>query len=105
MPSLEDDPAAVVMPYFLGAPFLVAQTDLVLVLPRPTAEYFARVLPLAVLPTPIPSAPFRPQLVWHHRVHADAGLKWLRALIIAQARRSREDAPVAATCTAATVAV
>ena len=92
MPSLEDDPAAVVMPYFLGAPYLLLQTDLVLVLPRPTAEHYARALPLAVLSTPIPSAPFRPQLVWHHRVHADAGLKWLRALIVAHARRLRGEA-------------
>lgn len=105
MPTLEDSLPPVISPYFLGAPLLLIETDLVLVLPRPTAEYFATVLPLVVLPTPVPSAPFRPKLIWHHRVHGDAGLKWLRSLIIAQARRPQGAAPVAATHAPATVGI
>lgn len=83
MPELPHREPAAVLPYLLGAPLMLLQTDLVLVMPRPTAVGFARLLPLAVRPTPIPSAPFRPQLIWHDRVHADPSVRWLRELIVA----------------------
>ena len=86
MPALEDGGPAIITPYFLGAPLLLTETDLILVVPRPTAEQFCRMQPLAFLPTPIASARFRPQLIWHDRVHADAAVRWLRGLIIEAAR-------------------
>ena len=82
MPSLAFQEPAMVSPYFLGAPLLLPGTDMILVMPRPTALGFARLLPLAVRPTPLPSEPFRPQLIWHDRVHADPALRWLRELIV-----------------------
>lgn len=87
MPALEECEPAITTPYFLGAPLLLTETELILVVPRPTAEQFCRMQPLAFLPTPIPSALFRPQLVWHDRVHADGAVKWLRELIIDAARK------------------
>lgn len=83
MPELPHREPAAVLPYMLGAPLLLLQTDMVLVMPRPTALGFARLLPLVVRPTPLPSAPFRPQLIWHDRVHADPSVRWLRELIVA----------------------
>ena len=83
MPDLPYQEPASVVSYFLGAPLLLAHTDLVLVMPEPTARGFERLMPLTVRPTPIPSAPFRPQLIWHDRVHADPGVRWLRELIVA----------------------
>ncbi len=82
MPELASQEPACVVPYFLGAPLLLPGTDLILVMPQPTALGFARFLPLEVRPTPIPSAPFRPQLIWHDRVHADPSVRWLRELIV-----------------------
>lgn len=70
----------IVSPYFLGVPLLLLDSDLTTIVPRPTAEYFARILPLAILPTPIPSRPFRPRLIWHERVHASAPSRWFRSL-------------------------
>jgi DNA-binding transcriptional LysR family regulator len=83
MPDLPPQEPASVVPYFLGAPLLLLHTDLVLVMPLPTARGFARMLPLELRPTPISSAPFRPQLIWHDRVHADPSVRWLRDLIVA----------------------
>lgn len=83
MPELPHREPAAVLPYLLGAPLMLLHTDMVLVMPQPTAVGFARMLPLAVRPTPLPSAPFRPQLIWHDRVHADPSVRWLRELIVA----------------------
>lgn len=67
-------------PYFVGVPLVLVESDLVTILPLPTAEHFARLLPLAILPTPVPSRPFRPLLIWHRRVEADAAVRWFRSL-------------------------
>ena len=83
MPELPYQEPACMVPYFLGAPLMLVRTDMVLVMPLPTALGYARLMPLTVRPTPIPSAPFRPQLIWHDRVHADPGVRWLRELIVA----------------------
>lgn len=72
--------AAVTTPYFIGAPMLLLETDLITILPRPTAERFCHFLPLAILPTPVPFEAFRPSLIWHHRVHADPAVQWFRSL-------------------------
>lgn len=82
MTELPCQEPACVVPYFLGAPLLLPGTDMILVMPRPTALGLARILPLAIRPTPLPSAPFRPQLIWHDRVHADTAVRWLRQLIV-----------------------
>lgn len=75
----------VTTPYFVGAPMFLLETDLIIVLPRPTAERFCEVLPLAILPTQVPFDPFRPCLVWHHRVHADPAMQWFRGLFFSAA--------------------
>ncbi|MDR2173179.1 MAG: LysR family transcriptional regulator [Burkholderiales bacterium] len=73
---------AIWVPYFLAAPLLLIETDFVLTLPRQTAERFAEMTSLVVLPYPIPSKTFYTRLVWHHRVHHDPAIQWLRSLFI-----------------------
>lgn len=82
MMPMEGREAAVLTPYFIGAPMLLLHTDLITVLPRPTAERFCELLPLAILPTPVPFEAFRPCLIWHHRVHADPAVRWFRNLFL-----------------------
>ena len=89
MPALQDAPATVLAPYFLGAPLLLQDTDMVLVLPRPTAQGFADKLPLAMLPTPVSGGTYRPELAWHDRVHHDPAIRWLRELICEVMDRQR----------------
>ncbi|MCL2872982.1 MAG: LysR family transcriptional regulator [Betaproteobacteria bacterium] len=73
---------AISVPYFLAAPLILAETDFLLTLPRQTAEHIAEMAPLVVLPYPTPSNTFFTRLVWHHRVHRDPAIQWLRSLFV-----------------------
>ncbi|MDR2174295.1 MAG: LysR family transcriptional regulator [Burkholderiales bacterium] len=70
------------VPYFLAAPLLLTETDFVLTLPRKTAEHFAEIAPLVMFPSPFPSRTYFTRLIWHHRVHHDPAIQWLRSLFV-----------------------
>ena len=76
---------ALLIPHFLSAPFVVAQTDLVLTLPERVAQTFAATLPLEILPPPLPVPGFAMILLWHDRTHHDPAHAWLREQIVAVA--------------------
>ena len=80
---LFDSEPAITTPYFIGAPMVLLNTDLVILLPRPTAERFAEWLPVTIVEAPATFNPFRPCLIWHHRVHADPAIRWFRGLFLA----------------------
>lgn len=73
---------AVSVPYFLAAPMVLAETDFVLTLPKQTALHFARMADLVILPYPCDSKKYYTRLIWHHRVHHDPAVQWLRNLFI-----------------------
>ncbi|MEK9279975.1 MULTISPECIES: LysR family transcriptional regulator [unclassified Bradyrhizobium] len=67
-------------PYFLSIPWIIAETDLVICVPRRAAERLASIAGLEVRPLPnSPSISFR--LIWHERMHRDPGMRWIRSLI------------------------
>ncbi|MDR0247701.1 MAG: LysR family transcriptional regulator, partial [Burkholderiales bacterium] len=70
------------VPYFLAAPLMLTETNFVLTLTQQTAEHFAKMAPLVVLPYPTPSGTFFTRLIWHHRVHHDPAIQWLRSLFV-----------------------
>jgi DNA-binding transcriptional LysR family regulator len=68
---------------FLFVPGIVAQSDLVALVPsrlvpHPTAQ-------LQVLACPMPVPGFAIQLLWHERGHAHAGQRWVREQLLAAA--------------------
>lgn len=72
--------AAFRTPYFMSTPWIIAETDLVICVPRRVAKRLASVAGLEILVLPnSPSFCFR--LIWHERVHRDLGLRWIRNLI------------------------
>lgn len=73
---------AMSVPYFLAAPFVLAETDFVLTLPRQTALRMVDMAQLVVLPYPCDAISFYTRLIWHHRVHYDPAVQWLRGLFI-----------------------
>ncbi|MCC6621736.1 MAG: LysR family transcriptional regulator [Deltaproteobacteria bacterium] len=75
------------VPYFLSALQLVADTDYVLVISERIAERYRASLGLEVLPVPLKLRPYALSLVWHPRVDADAGHRFLRDVFL---RASRE---------------
>jgi DNA-binding transcriptional LysR family regulator len=70
---------------FLVAPFVVAETDLVITVPAQVARLFTRLLPLAAFEPPVPLGGFSMSLVWHERFDADPAHRFLREAVIRSA--------------------
>jgi DNA-binding transcriptional LysR family regulator len=75
--------------YFLAAPVIVAKSDLLLTMPRMTAEHFAALHPLTLHEPPFELPTGRISMIWHERFKADPGLGWLRDRVRAAARAVR----------------
>jgi DNA-binding transcriptional LysR family regulator len=75
------------IPYFMAASAIVEQTDHLVTLPDGLAEQLVRGRRLARLPPPLrmPTAPVF--AVWHERFDREPGALWLRARIVAAARK------------------
>jgi DNA-binding transcriptional LysR family regulator len=69
-------------PHFLSIPMVIASTDLVVTVPQPIGEVFARIVDLQVLQPPYPIPSFDIKQYWHRSRHADPGNRWLRALVV-----------------------
>lgn len=66
------------LPSFLGVARIVAQTELLVVVPRRVGESFADQEPVKMLEPPIPTPSYSVKIHWHERFHADTGNAWLR---------------------------
>ncbi len=66
------------VPYFMAAPLIISQSDMILTVPKRIAEQFSKDLPLRIWEPPLPLPSFDVQLVWHERDDADASHIWLR---------------------------
>ena len=54
---------------------------------RHFAQFYANLLPLAIVPSPIAFPPMRFYQLWHERNHHSAGHRWLRRLLSDCGRR------------------
>lgn len=66
------------VPYFVTALQLTAETDYVLTVSERIARRYERALGLAVLEVPLPLRPYALSLVWHPRLDADPGHRFVR---------------------------
>jgi DNA-binding transcriptional LysR family regulator len=82
------------VPYFLLAPWVLLESDLVWTCPRAVAERLAARLPLRVLKPPFPLPRERIHLVWHKRNSDEPAHVWMRERILRAAHSPR--APVRA---------
>jgi len=67
--------------HFLAAPLIVAESDLVLTLPRRLAERFVRMAPLTLHAPPVELAGFAIHAVWHERRQREPAHRFLRELL------------------------
>jgi DNA-binding transcriptional LysR family regulator len=84
------------VPYFLTALQLVAETDYVLTISERIARKFAASLRLAAFESPVKLRPYALSLVWHPRLDADAGHRFLRDVFLRAAEEvavERHEAP------------
>lgn len=79
---------ALSLPYFLAAPWIVAESDLILVVPTRVAACLASVAALDSVPFAVRSAVFEYRMVWHERMHRDLAHQWLRKVILGSVRKS-----------------
>jgi DNA-binding transcriptional LysR family regulator len=84
---------------FLVAPFVIAETDLVITVPAQVARRFTRLLPLTAFTPPVPLGGFSISLVWHERLDDDPAHRFLREVIRRSAPDGREPATSAARTT------
>jgi len=66
------------VPSFLGVARLVAQTELLVIVPRRLGEALARQERVRLFEPPVPLPPFAVKQHWHERFHADVANAWLR---------------------------
>ncbi|EKU29912.1 LysR family transcriptional regulator [Alcaligenes sp. EGD-AK7] len=76
-----------VVPYFGLVPGILSRTDMVFTTNRQFAEYYARILPITVLPCPVHFPLMRFYQLWHPRTHNAAELLWFRRCIAQAAGR------------------
>jgi len=79
------------VPYFVTALQLTAQTDYVLTVSERIANKLAPSLGLKILPVPLPMRPYALSLVWHPRLDADAGHRFLREAFVRAAAVAAAD--------------
>lgn len=66
------------VPSFLGVARIVAQTELLVIVPRRLGEALAQQERVRAYAPPLALPPFAVKQHWHERFHADAGNAWLR---------------------------
>jgi DNA-binding transcriptional LysR family regulator len=66
------------VPSFLGVARIVAQTDLLVVVPRMLGDAIATQEQVQLLEPPVPLPAYKVKQHWHERFNADAGNVWLR---------------------------
>jgi DNA-binding transcriptional LysR family regulator len=79
------------LPHFLAAPMLVAESDMILSLPRRLALRIATSTPIVVLELPLEIGFFSPSMIWHERRQDDPAHAWLRQQVVDAVRESTRD--------------
>jgi DNA-binding transcriptional LysR family regulator len=80
-------------PHFASAPMIVAQSDLIVTIPQPLANYFSSVSArLRVVGLPFEPPRIDLKQVWHRKFHHDERSRWLRALGVPALSAVRLDA-------------
>ncbi|MEJ8847514.1 LysR family transcriptional regulator [Variovorax rhizosphaerae] len=73
---------AVRLSSFLGVARIVAQTELIVVVPRILGQILATQEPVKMVEPPIALPAYAVKQHWHERFHADPGNAWLRRTIV-----------------------
>ena len=68
--------------YFVAAPLVVSESDLILTGPRRQLTRLAQRAPLRVLEPPMPMPHFTTRMIWHLRAQEDPAHRWLREAVV-----------------------
>ena len=84
---------AIQVPHFLAVPNIVANTDLVCIVPRQLGRVYAEYEQVRIVRLPFKSVPFTVSQFWHGRFDQDQGKIWLRAVIQSALREEDPKVP------------
>jgi len=70
-----------IVPHFLSAPLIVAETDMILSLPYRLAAQFRKLVALNILPVPLELPNYDLAMIWHPLREKDPAHGWLREQI------------------------
>src|SRR5262249_1044122 len=70
------------VPGFYVLPMIVANSDLVAIIPSRLAQAFVAHVAIKILPAPIPLPSFDIRIYWHERYHHDPALRWFRKAFV-----------------------
>jgi len=73
-------------PYFMAAPWAIANSDLVMCVPKQVAQRMIAMTALDVVGLPPEMGEFTYRLIWHERAHRDPAQRWLRSLFRSEQR-------------------
>jgi DNA-binding transcriptional LysR family regulator len=68
--------------YFMAAPLVVSQTELLMTGPATLIDYFSKLVPLSVFEPPVRLPSYPEEMYWHERHDSDPAHRWLRGLIV-----------------------
>lgn len=71
-----------IVPHFLSAPLIVAETDMILSLPYRLAAQFRKLVALKILPVPLELPNYDLAMIWHPLREKDPAHCWLREQIM-----------------------
>jgi DNA-binding transcriptional LysR family regulator len=69
------------VPHFTAVPYIVATSDLVVIVPQKLAESAAAPFGLQWIEPPVLLPTLQTRMFWHRRFHHDPGIAWLRGVI------------------------
>lgn len=69
-------------PHFLSIPMVIASTDMLITVPEPVGQVFAKIGNLQMLEPPYLFPEYDVKQNWHRCQHDDPGNKWLRSVVV-----------------------
>jgi DNA-binding transcriptional LysR family regulator len=70
------------VPQFMVLPLVIANSDLLVIMPGRLAKAFAQLVSIKILRPPVPLRPYDIKIYWHERFHHDSANRWFRRALI-----------------------
>ena len=70
------------VPQFMVLPLVIANSDLLVIMPSRLAKAFSLLVSIKILRPPVPLRPYDIKIYWHERFHHDSANRWFRRSLI-----------------------
>ena len=70
------------VPQFMVLPLVIANSDLLVIMPSRLAKAFSQLVSIKILEPPVPLRPYDIKIYWHERFDRDSSSRWLRRTFV-----------------------